>query len=66
MYNLQSSESTGLCHLIHKMITSEMKKKAPKSYVESQMAISGLRTFPEIESILTGSKPVRISGWFSR
>lgn len=66
MYNFQSSESTGLCYLSHKMITSEMKKKASKSYVEGQMRISGLRTFPEVESILTESKPVRLSGWFSR
>lgn len=66
MYYLQSSESTGLCYLIHKMITSEIKRKAPKSYVEGQIRISGLRTFPEVKSILTESKPVRISGWFSR
>lgn len=65
MYYLQSSESTGLCYLIHKMITSEIKRKAPKSYV-GQIRISGLRTFPEVKSILTESKPVRISGWFSR
>lgn len=36
MYNLQSSESTDLCYLIHKMIISEMKRKAPKSYAEGQ------------------------------